>query len=128
MDVFQSLLKKGSEADIRQIQLEFLVDTGAAMICLPTIIIHKLGLVEQGSRKARTANGIVERKIFSPVSVVIQERETTLQVMELDDDTPPLLGYLALESLDLVVNTKLQKLEGNPENDGKLVVDLLRVG
>ncbi|MEW6097408.1 MAG: hypothetical protein AB1567_12955 [bacterium] len=47
-----------------------------------------------------------------------------MQVMENDATTPPLIGYLVLETMDLVVNTKLQKITPNPEHDGKWIMDL----
>jgi hypothetical protein len=53
------------------------------------------------------------------------DREGILEVMEAPDGVPPLLGYLALESLDLYPNPTKQILEGNPLYDGKMVMDLL---
>lgn len=44
--------------------------------------------------------------------------------MENDATTPPLIGYLVLENMDLVVNTKSQQVTPNPEHDGKWVMDL----
>ena len=105
--------------------VDFLVDTGAAMVCLPQRIIEALALKRSGERKAQTANGEVTRGIYSPISLKIFDREAIMEVMEVPDDTPPLLGYLALETLDLYPNPKLQILEGNPAREGKMVVDLL---
>jgi predicted aspartyl protease len=105
--------------------IEFLVDTGAAMVCLPMRVIDKLQLKRSGERKAQTANGEVTRGIYTPISLKILDREAIMEVMEVPDDTPPLLGYLALETLDLYPNPKLQILEGNPAREGKMVVDLL---
>ena len=113
------------KALIAQTDVEFLVDTGAAMVCLPIRIINKLDLKRSGERKAQTANGEVTRGIYSPVSLSILGREAIMEVMEVPNDTPPLLGYLALETLDLYPNPKLQILEGNPARDGKMVIDLL---
>ncbi|MDW8467190.1 MAG: hypothetical protein RML35_13815 [Chloroherpetonaceae bacterium] len=49
-----------------------------------------------------------------------------LNVMELPDDgTPPLLGYLALEAMDLLIDAKEQKVIPNPANEGKWVIDCL---
>lgn len=110
---------------ITKSEIEFLVDTGAAMVCLPLRVIDKLELKRSGERKAQTANGEVTRGIYSPISLKIFDREAIMEVMEVPDDTPPLLGYLALETLDLYPNPKLQILEGNPAREGKMVVDLL---
>jgi hypothetical protein len=53
------------------------------------------------------------------------DREADLNVMELPSGTPPLLGYLPLEALDLYPNPNERKLEGNPKYDGKMMMDLL---
>jgi predicted aspartyl protease len=110
---------------IAKTEVEFLVDTGAAMICLPIRVIDALGLKRSGERKAQTANGEVTQGIYSPIILHILDRDAIMEVMEVPNDTPPLLGYLALETLYLYPNPKLQILEGNPARDGKMVVDLL---
>lgn len=112
--------------EVRSIEVEFLVDTGASLVCLPKHMIQRLGLVKQKEKDVRTANGVVKCGVFSPVSITIFDRDANLDVMELPDDgTPPLLGYLVLEAMDLLVNSKEQKLIVNPANDGKWVIDCL---
>ena len=71
-----------------------------------------------------TANGRVERRIFDGATIIIQGREIQMQVMENDETTPPLIGFLVLETMDLVVDTKSQKIIGNPKHDGEWIVDL----
>ena len=112
------------ENDIRTIEVEAVVDTGAAFMCLPPEAIEKLGLFYSHSRSVITANGEVKRRIFSVASITIQGREIRMDVMENDETTPALIGYLVLENMDLVVNTKSQKVIANPEHDGKWVADL----
>lgn len=124
VDVYTALAGKGPEGGVRTLSVEFLVDTGAAMVCLPVTTIAQLGLTVAGERDAITANGRVRRRVFSPVRLKLMDRETDQGVMELPDDAPPLLGYLALEALDLCVNPQKQTVEGNPAHDGKLVLDL----
>ena len=53
------------------------------------------------------------------------DREANLDVTKLPSGTPPLLGCLPLEALDLYPNPKERKLEGNPKYDGRTVMDLL---
>ncbi len=110
---------------VRRLEVEFLVDTGAAMICLPSQLIGQLGLQKRHERDVLTANGPVQRSVYSPVLINIDGRETELSVMELPPETPALLGYLPLEALDLYPNPNTQTLEGNPRYDGKMVTDLL---
>ena len=109
---------------VREIEVECLVDTGAAMLCMPIDIIESLGLLEADKRRAITANGEVIRRIFYPVRIQVQDRHANVEVMELPVGIPPLLGYLPLESLDLYPNPKKQILEGNPQYDGKMIIDL----
>ena len=113
-----------SKDKIRKLEIEFLVDTGAAMICLPASKIAALGLHPDHKRMVNTANGKVERMVYSPIKVHIFDRTSNIDVMEVPEGTPPLLGYLALESLDLYPNPVKQILEGNPEYGGKMVMDM----
>ena len=110
---------------VRSLDVEFLVDTGAAMLCLPPKEIEALGLRKLHERQVVTANGVVKRGVFEPVLIQVLDREANLDVMELPAGTPPLLGYLPLEALDLYPNPKERKLEGNPKYDGKMIMDLL---
>ena len=95
--------------NVRSVTVDFLVDTGAAMLCLPTHVIEQLGLfqhrtVRSQTANAQTANGIVQAKVYSHVRLSILDREASMEVMEIPDGTPPLLGYLPLEMLALSVN------------------------
>jgi len=112
-------------SQIRSVNLELLVDTGAAMLCLPSNMIEQLGLFKTHERPAITANGEVVASVYSPVRLQILDREANLDVIELPMGTPPLLGYLPLEALDLYPNLQRQTLEGNPKYDGRMVMDLL---
>ncbi|TGM96096.1 retroviral-like aspartic protease family protein [Leptospira dzoumogneensis] len=125
MDILDHKNGRIPSENIRKLELEFLVDTGAAMICLPADLIQTLGLQPLYSRPAITANGTVQSKIFSPIQLKIWDRECNLEVMELPIGTPPLLGYLALETLDLYPNPQKQILEGNPKYNGQMMIYLL---
>ena len=114
-----------SASEIRSTELNVLVDTGAAMLCLPSHIIEQLGLLYNETINVRTVNGIAERKVFSPVRVEVCGRNAVVEVLENDVTTPPLIGYLALEKMDLQVNMKDHTLMPNPAYDGKWLVDLL---
>jgi len=117
----KGLIKKN---EIRSTEIEAIVDTGAAYLCLPPNVIDKLGLLSSHSRKVTTANGNVERRIFSGAVILILGRDIEMQVMENDATTPPLIGYLVLETMDLIVDTRSKKLIPNPEHDGNWVMDL----
>jgi predicted aspartyl protease len=110
---------------VRAADVELLVDTGAAMLCLTPKFIESLGLHKLHERDVITGNGIVKRAVYEPVRIHIRDREADLNVMEVPTGTPLLLGYLPLEALDLYPNPKKRVLEGNPQYDGKMVTDLL---
>ena len=112
------------EHEIRAVEVEAVVDTGAAFLCLPPEVIEKLGLFYSHSREVATANGKVKRRIFNGAVIIINDRDIQMQVMENDSSTPPLIGYLVLETMDYVVDPKAQKIIPNPEHDGKWVMDL----
>jgi len=112
------------EAEIRTIETEALVDTGAAYLCLPPGDIEKLGLVHSTIKEVTTANGKVNRRIFYGAVIIIKDREIQMQIMENSVGTPPLIGYLVLEAMDFLVDSKSQRIIPNPAHEGKWIIDL----
>jgi hypothetical protein len=55
----------------------------------------------------------------------IQGRECTMDVMEVPDGIPVLIGQLPLEHLDFVVDLRSRTLIGNPAHGGEHVYELL---
>jgi hypothetical protein len=47
-----------------------------------------------------------------------------MDILENDDNTPPLIGYLLLEALDLVADAKSRKVIPNPEHGGEWIADM----
>ncbi len=124
-DVSKGLIR---ESNIRTVEIDAVVDTGATYLCLPPSVIERLGFPLSHTATVTTANGKVERRIFEGARIAIKERTVQMQVMENDESTPALIGYLVLEALDFVVNPKTQGLMGNPEHDGKWIVELYVAG
>lgn len=125
VDIVNSSKTLIPQESVKTVEIEAIVDTGAAFLCLPPVIIQELGLLYIRSRQVVTANGIVSRRIFGGALIMIQEREIQMEVMENDEFTPPLIGYLVLEDMDLLVDVKGQKLIPNPAHEGKWITDLL---
>ena len=124
-DLAAVLAGRIKQAMVRAVEVELVVDTGAAMLCLTPEVIESLGLHKLRERDVITGNGIVKRAVYEPVRIRIRDREADLNIMEVPTGTPPLLGYLPLEALDLYPNPAKRVLEGNPQYDGKMVIDLL---
>ncbi|MBM4037633.1 MAG: aspartyl protease [Planctomycetes bacterium] len=114
-------------SEVRAIEVEAIVDTGATYVCLPRAEIERLGLRFQENRPIRTANGRAVRRVFAGAEVELLGRSFPMNVMENDEETPPLIGFLLLEALDLVVDSKAERVTTNPEHDGKWVLDCFRL-
>ena len=110
---------------VRKLKVRALVDTGSAMVCLHPKDIEKLGLPYAYTTKVRTGSGIVDRPIYTLARVTVLGRWCSAEVMEIPDTLPPLLGYILLETLDLVIQPKTHKVIPNPESGGEWVLDLL---
>lgn len=101
-----------------------LVDTGATMLSLPTRVIHQLGLKEQYRKRIRTSIGLAEAAVYDAVKLTIQDRTCTMDVMEVPDDVPVLIGQLPLEQLDFVVDLQSRRLIGNPAHGGEHIIEM----
>lgn len=117
---------KISGSEVRRIEVtDARIDTGATYVALPRSLISRLGLTKLREARSLTANGVTMIGIFDPVRLTIQGRACTVEVSELADGCPVLIGYIPLEMLDFVVDPKGQRLIGNPEHDGEWIIDLL---
>ncbi|HZZ29064.1 MAG TPA: aspartyl protease family protein [Pirellulales bacterium] len=106
-------------ADIRRIEVsDALVDTGASTLSMPISMIQKLGLKLHRKRRTMTAGGAREIGVFSGVRVTIQDRDCIVEVNELPDGCPVLIGQIPLEAMDWVVDPNRQRLIGNPAHGG----------
>jgi len=111
--------------EVRQLTVtDALVDTGATGLCLPTSLIERLGLTPIETTRARTATGIVEHVLYSEVQFTILERTRSIQVTDLPEGSPVLVGHMVLEHLDLCLDIK-KGLIYNPAHDGEWITEIL---
>lgn len=101
-----------------------LVDTGATLLFLPTRLIRQLGLAKTSSKRVTSSIGLGEADVYEAVRLTIQGRSCTMDVMEVPDTVPALIGQLPLEHLDLVVDLRNRTLTGNPAHGGEHVYEL----
>jgi predicted aspartyl protease len=100
-----------------------LADTGATMLSLPSRLIRQLGLAKTGRRRVNSRLGMGEADVYDAVRLTIQGRDCPLDVMEVPDHVPVLVGQLALERLDFVVDPQGQRLIGNPAHGGEHIIE-----
>jgi predicted aspartyl protease len=101
------------------------VDTGATYLSLPAHVIRDLGLSRAFTKRVMTSGGPADADVYDAVWLTIQGRSCTLDVMEVPDPVPALVGQLPLEHLDFVVDPVQQKVVGNPAHGGEQMYDLL---
>ena len=121
------LVKAGvlNPEDVRSITIEnALVDTDATGLCLPTSLIHQLGLTPLRNIRAQTANGTIERTVYSQVKYTVLERSDFITVTNLPEDAPVLVGHMILEALDLCLDIQ-NGLIYNPAHDGEWMIKIL---
>ncbi len=108
----------------RLIVKDALVDTGATTLALPTRLIQQLGLSKVTEKRVTSSKGTHQVNIYDAVRVTIMDRFCTVDVMEVPDDVPVLVGQIPLEMLDLVVDPQGGRLIGNPAHGGEHVLEL----
>ena len=92
-DVYNANRGKLSVDNIRSTEVvDALIDTGATLLSLPRRMIEQLGLERQRSRTARTAAGVVAFGVYEAVRLTVQGRDCVVEVMELPDECPVLIG------------------------------------
>jgi predicted aspartyl protease len=124
-DLFAARNGTIGDGQVRRIEImDALVDTGSTMFSLPTRYIGQLGLKKSRERTVRATNGIRTASIYDAVRLTIMGRDCTVDVMEVPDNVPALVGQIPLEVLDLVVNPLAGTLTGNPAHGGEHVLEL----
>lgn len=101
-----------------------IVDTGDSTLSLPKHMIERLGLDPVRTRTVMTAAGVAHVKTFEAVRLTIQGRDCTVDVVEIPDECPVLVGQLPLEAMDWVVDMKNHCITGNPRHGGEWITEL----
>jgi predicted aspartyl protease len=110
---------------VRRVEVDdALVDTGATGLLMPKHMIDQLGLHPFRSRQARGISGSVPLPMYRAVRLTIQGRDCVMDVGEIGDEFPVIIGQLPLEALDWVVDLRGQRLIGNPEHGGEHVMEV----
>jgi len=101
-----------------------LVDTGATLLSMPASLIRQLGLRQTSRRRVTTSQGVAETGVYEAVRLTIQGRTCTMDVLEVPDGIPVLIGQIPLEYLDFVIDPRSRTLIGNPAHGGEQMYEL----
>jgi predicted aspartyl protease len=100
-----------------------LVDTGATMLSLPSGLISQLGLKKMYSKNVIGSTGVTQANVYAAARLTIGDRYCNLDIMEVPDNVPALIGQIPLEQLDFVVDPRSRTLIGNPAHGGEHVLE-----
>lgn len=124
-DLFEVHRGIRSTDQVRRIVVtDALVDTGATTLALPTRLLQQLGLAKRYEKRATSSRGTGQVAVYEAARLTILDRDCTVDVMEVPDDVPVLIGQIPLEMMDLVVDPQGRRLTGNPAHGGEHVLEL----
>jgi len=121
----EAMFRRGklSKEEIRTYETDALVDTGASPSVLPIEIVQALGLDLIRQKRATYANNSSENvDVTEPVTFVILGRRVTEEALVLGDEV--LIGQIALERTDLMVDCTNQRVIRNPAHPDQLVMKI----
>lgn len=123
-DVRKAAAGEIAPADVRRVQVDALVDSGATFLCMPESLIVQLGLPFNRQRETRTVTGPVKLNVYGGARLQVQDRECDEEVMALPESRQVLLGQIPLEKLDFWIDLSQRRLVGNPEHDGEWLAEV----
>jgi predicted aspartyl protease len=104
--------------------IDAMVCAGTFGLLLPKRLIAQLGLRYFCTRQERGTGSTISIPTYEVARLTIQGRECALDVGEIADELPVLIGQIPLQMLDFVVDRKNQRLIGNPEQGGNHIIDV----
>ena len=111
--------------EIRSVEADALVDTGAVRTVLPADIAARLGLGTFGEEVVQYMDGRTEAvSLIGPVSVRLEGRTTVDEALVLGDEV--LIGQTVLEKLDLLADCQRQRLIPNLKHPDRAVTYVKR--
>ena len=119
----QGMFRRGliTKDQIRSVEVEAAVDTGAVRSVMPVDIMLKLGLKPVKEINARMANGMEQRvELSEPADMEILDRITSELFIVLGDEV--LIGQTALEGTDLLVDCTRQRVITHPDHPNSCVI------
>lgn len=120
-----AVAKRGfmQETEIRSVECEGIVDTGAVLVSLPTELVQQLGLDIVTQKRVRYADGRIESKqIAGGLLVEIQGRTAEVRCIVQGNNAPVLIGQIALEEMDWAIHPQSQRLIPGHEGEEEMAL------
>lgn len=108
---------------IRSVETDALVDTGAVQSVVPPAVANHLGLARIGAQVAQYANGLEEEvDVTEAIEIEIMGRRVSEETLVLGDEV--LIGQTVLEKTDLHADYREQRLIPNPAHPNQPVIKI----
>ena len=108
-------LKNPKQDELREMEVDALVDTGALHLCIPEQIANQLNLKELYKREVTTADGNDHVCSYvGPIEIKFENRGCYTGAIILGDEV--LLGAVPMEDMDVLVSPAERKLIVNPKS------------
>ena len=116
-DLFLYKQGKMKKQDVRRVEIEALVDTGAVMILLPQEVAEALGLEKMDRVIVTLANEErIELDVVGTMSLTINNRQMKTDCLVGPPQCEPLIGQLVLGRLDLIIDPLKRTITPRPES------------
>ena len=111
--------------EIKRMQLNMSVDSGAYMMAINETIQSQLELPFVEKRKVQVADSrVIEYEVVGPVFVKFKNRTAVCNAFVLPGDSEPLLGAIPMEEMDVLIHPQRQELIVNPEHPNYAVLKM----
>jgi|ERR1041385_1961027 clan AA aspartic protease len=108
-------LSNPKRPELKPVHVHALADTGAVMLCIPEHVAVQLELESRTRREVSVADGRqVSVPYVGPVEVSFDGRFCFVGALVMGDEV--LLGAIAMEDMDLIVNPRKGEVTVNPES------------
>ena len=109
--------------EIRAVEADALVDTGAVTFVLPSLVVERLGLARPFKQVAEYADGRREEvDVTESLFVELLGRHTVEEALVLGDEV--IVGQTILEKTDLYVDCRQKRLLPNPAHPDQSVLQV----
>lgn len=116
------LLEAGfiQEDRIRRVRVRALVDSGASMLTIPELIKSQLNLRRIDEQQAELADGrVIELEVVGPVEIRFENRKAVVTALVIPGESEVLLGAIPMQSMDVLIEPKNERLIVNPKSPDK---------
>jgi clan AA aspartic protease len=109
--------------EVRSVEANALIDTGAVTFVLPSLVVERLGLARPFKQVAEYADGRREEvDVTEPVFIELMGRHTVEEALILGDEA--IVGQTILEKTDLYVDCRQKRLLPNPDHPDQPVLQV----